>query len=83
MNTKIKKRMNENTDKEYTITIYLIVDDREEIEYHMYSKEPDRVEVVRFMNFLEHYYCHRDITIELVAFEVTCTKRTITDRAFL
>jgi len=81
---KIKKEMNECKGiKYYKVTVYLIVNNEEEVEYHTYDNKPDRVDVARFINFLEHYYCHRDISIELVAFEVTCTERKIVDRAFL
>lgn len=81
MNT-IKKRMNENTTT-YYITVYLIIDDKEEIEYHRHSKEPNRVDAARFICFLKQYYKHNGIDVKLVAFEITCNEETVLDRAVL
>lgn len=69
--------------KEYDIVIYLKVDGKQEVEYHTYKGEPDRVEAAKFLNFLEQHYCHKDIPIEIVAFEIICNEETVLDRVIL
>ena len=87
MITKINTRKNESLIgegvKEYEVIMYLKVNGERAVEYHTYRGEPDRVEAIKFLNFLEQHYCHKDIPIELVAFEIVCVEETVLDREIL